>query len=346
MWVFGYGSLIWKVDFPIETSRPGYIKGFVRRFWQGSHDHRGTEENPGRVVTLIPTEELAQFEDNHMETIAWGMAYKVQESKVAEVVKHLDHREKNGYSVHHVHVYHPDSETPVVEDAVVYIGTPDNEAFLGPASLDAISHQIVKSVAISPDAFDSHLFALEKRVLEIKAEQAKQASTPVPLLEKTLTDMTEATEPNPALDEVKKPDNVDQDDDEKEAEDAKGKFEPLQRVKITEHSKEDLLVLLENFSPIQQERYEAYRRSALNKSVVKRLISNILNQTASSELAFVVAGFGKVFIGEIVEKARDIQEQWGDEGALSPAHLREAYRRYQNETGLVPSTIYRKRKFN
>ncbi|RKP39275.1 TAFII28-like protein, partial [Dimargaris cristalligena] len=103
---------------------------------------------------------------------------------------------------------------------------------------------------------------------------------------------------------------------------------------------------LENFSPIQQERYEAYRRSALNKSVVKRLISNILNQTASSELAFVVAGFGKVFIGEIVEKARDIQEQWGDEGALSPAHLREAYRRYQNETGLVPSTIYRKRKFN
>ncbi|RKP39274.1 ChaC, cation transport regulator 2 [Dimargaris cristalligena] len=192
MWVFGYGSLIWKVDFPIETSRPGYIKGFVRRFWQGSHDHRGTEENPGRVVTLIPTEELAQFEDNHMETIAWGMAYKVEESKVAEVVKHLDHREKNGYSVHHVHVYHPDSETPVVEDAVVYIGTPDNEAFLGPASLDAISHQIAKSVgpsgpnidyllnlchalrAISPDAFDSHLFALEKRVLEIKAEQAKQ----------------------------------------------------------------------------------------------------------------------------------------------------------------------------
>ncbi|KOB75547.1 putative potassium antiporter CHAC-1 [Operophtera brumata] len=66
MWVFGYGSLVWKVDFKYEL------------------------KVPGRVVTLIPSA------DSISEV--WGVAYKIREQDIEEVTDHLDFREKNGTS--------------------------------------------------------------------------------------------------------------------------------------------------------------------------------------------------------------------------------------------------------
>ena len=123
-WVFGYGSLIWRQGFPFLESRPAWIEGFGRRFWQGSHDHRGTAEEPGRVVTLIgsPGERCD------------GKAFLVS----ADVFEHLDHREKNGY-VRHELTIHTDAGDVA---GVTYVAPYDNEAFLGAAPLGDIVAQI------------------------------------------------------------------------------------------------------------------------------------------------------------------------------------------------------------
>ncbi|CAJ0755020.1 3132_t:CDS:10 [Entrophospora sp. SA101] len=82
----------------------------------------------------------------------------------------------------------------------------------------------------------------------------------------------------------------------------------------------------------QLKRYEVYRRSALS-------------QPCSHNMGIVVAGFTKVFVGEIVEKALDVKNEKGEVGALTPVHLREAFRRYKNDTGFE-SHLYQKRLFN
>lgn len=100
-------------------------------------------------------------------------------------------------------------------------------------------------------------------------------------------------------------------------------------------SKDNLKVLMDNLSPAQYDRFEAYRRHALPKQAVRKVIQQTLGQQVSQPVAQIIAGFSKVFVGEIIEKARAVQVRRGETGPLSPDHLREAYRGYQEETGHV-----------
>ena len=133
MWVFGYGSLIWKVGFEFEERREGFIEGWTRRFWQSSTDHRGVPDAPGRVATLVP--------DPDGQT--WGAAYRIAAAHADEVLATLDHREKGGYDRHIVCVR--DRAGLVTEEAIIYIGRPGNPNWAGPLPVSEIAAIIAAS---------------------------------------------------------------------------------------------------------------------------------------------------------------------------------------------------------
>ena len=81
LWVFGYGSLMWRPDFPHLERHFGIVHGFHRAFCVYSHVHRGTRERPGLVLGL----------DNGGS--CKGVAYRVRAADAETVVDYLIRRE-------------------------------------------------------------------------------------------------------------------------------------------------------------------------------------------------------------------------------------------------------------
>ncbi|HEV7438636.1 MAG TPA: gamma-glutamylcyclotransferase [Methylobacterium sp.] len=52
IWVFAYGSLMWKPEFAFREQRIGTVRGYHRRFCLLQRRFRGTRERPGFVLAL------------------------------------------------------------------------------------------------------------------------------------------------------------------------------------------------------------------------------------------------------------------------------------------------------
>lgn len=182
MWIFGYGSIIWKPGFDYVDRQVGVIRGWKRRFYQGSYDHRGVPGKPGRVVTLLPD----------AATHCSGVAYRIEGAEAQRVLAELDHREKGGYQRVMEPVFASGSVhgpaqcgEVIVREALVYIAGEDNPHYLGPASIEAIAEQILGAhgpsgsnrdyllnLAMSLRACeldDDHVFILEETLLKLMA---------------------------------------------------------------------------------------------------------------------------------------------------------------------------------
>lgn len=134
MWVFGYGSLIFRPGFAFEEKRPAYIVGYARRFWQGSPDHRGTPEMPGRVVTLIAA-------PGHW---VGGVAYRIGLGEAETILSRLDTREIAGF----VRVdlpLHDRANGDVFATGTTWIAGSDNAHYLGELPEAEIAAHIAKS---------------------------------------------------------------------------------------------------------------------------------------------------------------------------------------------------------
>jgi cation transport regulator ChaC len=135
-WIFGYGSLIWRPGFPYSDSVVAAIDHRVRRFWQGSTDHRGTPGAPGRVVTLV----------DRPGARCWGRAFALPEERRHEILAALDHREQGGYQRLALPLHFADGRQA---QGLTWIATADNVNYLGPADDDAIARQVVASAGPS-----------------------------------------------------------------------------------------------------------------------------------------------------------------------------------------------------
>ena len=82
LWVFGYGSLIWRPGFAYLESVTARLHGYHRSLCIFSHVHRGTPERPGLVLGL------------DRGGVCRGVAFRVAAAQAQATIAYLREREQ------------------------------------------------------------------------------------------------------------------------------------------------------------------------------------------------------------------------------------------------------------
>jgi glutathione-specific gamma-glutamylcyclotransferase len=81
LWIFGYGSLMWRPEFRYEHKSVGLLRGYHRALCILSTRYRGTSRKPGLVMGLC------------RGGSCWGMAFRIPSERIPRVLEKLWERE-------------------------------------------------------------------------------------------------------------------------------------------------------------------------------------------------------------------------------------------------------------
>lgn len=125
LWVFGYGSLMWRPGFPFEAQAPGLLNGAHRALCVYSILHRGTREQPGLVLGL------------DRGGACRGVAFRVAQGAEEETVAYLREREQvtDVYLEAHRTVRLLNGTGRVVK-ALTYLADPNHAQYAGRLPLE------------------------------------------------------------------------------------------------------------------------------------------------------------------------------------------------------------------
>jgi glutathione-specific gamma-glutamylcyclotransferase len=123
LWVFGYGSLMWRPGFAFEEARPATLSGYRRCFCIYSVHHRGSPRRPGLVLGL------------DRGGACHGMAFRAAERSAEATLAYLRAREQvNGvYREAVVPLSVGRGQTPI--QAVAYLAERAHPSYTGPLTI-------------------------------------------------------------------------------------------------------------------------------------------------------------------------------------------------------------------
>ncbi|OAS23807.1 gamma-glutamylcyclotransferase [Methylobacterium platani] len=183
LWLFAYGALMWRPEFPFAERREARVRGWHRRFCLWQPGFRGTPDCPGVMLALDRGGQCR------------GLAYRIAGEDVREAVRPVWRREMRGrgYAARWLPAETADGPVPVL----AFVADRAGARYAGRLSDEAIAARIAAACGpTGPSAEyllntvaaceamgirDRHLFAMQALVAaRLAARDGQNSPTPMP----------------------------------------------------------------------------------------------------------------------------------------------------------------------